>query len=148
MKKHNFGETMMSSENVLPYLIACLMAATSFILNRWLWKRFGNIAVISYSPLVEELAKTLPAYFLGANIFMTHMTFGLIEAVYDWVQSNSEAKAVAALLSVVGHSAFGGITWFILSQYFNIWLAVCGGVLCHVLWNMLVVRYNIAQKGG
>lgn len=137
----------MTNEVVFVYILACLMAAASFLLNRWLWKCFGNVVVISYGPLVEELAKTLPAFFLGANIFLTHSVFGIIEAVYDLLNSARQTKAIAVLLSVVGHSTFGGITYFILAQFNNIWMAVVSGVICHVVWNMAVVRYSTSQRG-
>lgn len=121
------------------YLIGCLVAALSFLLNRTLVRRIGPAAIISYGPLLEESTKTLPAFLLGADILAVHITFGLAEAAYDWYQ-NARSGSKAALFSVAGHSLFGSATVFILALSGSIWLALAAGVVAHLVWNVSVIR--------
>lgn len=122
----------------MAYVIACLMASLSFLLNRVLLKQLGNITIITLSPLVEESAKTLLAFYLGADILVTHIVFGVLEAVYDW--QNTRYKLQAGLLSIIGHGLFGGITVGILALCGNIWLGLAGGTGLHLLWNFIIVQ--------
>jgi hypothetical protein len=121
------------------YIIACLMAALSFILNRLALKLFGRLTVITYSPVVEESAKTLLAYFLGADILLTHFLFGLIEAFQDLYISRRRGMAAAGL-SVTGHTFFGIVTVAVLKYSGYIMLGLGCGILTHLSWNLLAVR--------
>jgi len=126
-------------EAAMAYIIGCLMAALSFLLNRALVNWIGIKTVISYSPVIEEASKTLFAYFMGADILATHITFGLVEAGYDWYQ-NDRHGGKAALFSVVGHSLFGIATVGILAVSSSILLALAAGLLLHLIWNITVIR--------
>ncbi len=123
----------------MAYVIGCLMAALSFILNQVLLKYAGRVTVISYSPLVEEGAKTLFAYYMGADIVATHITFGLLEACYDWINSR-ENGVKAAVLSIGGHSMFGLLTYIVLIMTESIWLGLALGLAAHLAWNVTVIR--------
>lgn len=124
----------------MAYIIACLMASLSFLLNRLLLKYIGNVTVVSISPVIEETAKTLLAYYLDADILLTHVTFGVLEGIYDWYGGRYGGKA--ALFSIVGHSLFGLLT--VGGLYFtgSIWLSLCMGVAVHLTWNVTVIRLN------
>lgn len=123
----------------MAYVIACLMAGLSFLFNRALLKYIGTVTVISMSPVIEELLKTLPAYYLSADIFATHATFGLLEAVYDWRTGRKEGGK-AAVLSITGHSLFGAFTLMTLKLTGDIRLATGAGVAAHLAWNTLIIR--------
>src|SRR5690242_10213665 len=90
----------------MAYVLAALMAALSFLFNRAALRYLGVKAVITCGPALEEAAKTLPAFYLGADIALTHVAFGAIEAGYDWLTSR-RFGAKAAVLSLMGHSLFG-----------------------------------------
>ena len=121
------------------YVIACLMAAASFLLNRLLLRLLGARVIIGYGPAVEEAAKTLLSYWLGADIILTHVTFGLIEGVYDWFVSQSDGFK-AALMSILGHTLFGLITVAAAILFASIWLGLASGILVHIMYNVTIVR--------
>lgn len=121
------------------YVLGCLMAGVVFLFNKLLLKLIGIKTLFFYSPVAEEVFKTLPAYYLGADLLLTHNVFGLIEGIYDAVTSEN-SKFVPMLLSVLGHSFFGSVT--VLGRYFTgeIWLGLIGGVFVHVIWNITAIR--------
>lgn len=122
----------------MAYIIACLMASLTFILNRLLLKYIGNLTIITVSPVIEESAKTLLAYYLDADVLATHVIFGVLEAVYDW--HNAVFKAQAAAFSIIGHSLFGLLTVGIFLLFANIWLGLASGIIVHLIWNFTVVK--------
>lgn len=128
----------------MAYIIACLMASLSFILNRLLIKIIGNITIITFSPVVEEGAKTLLPYYLGADIVVTHAVFGVLEAVYDW--QGAADKVRAATFSIIGHSLFGLVTIAGLYLAANIWLGLAGGIVMHLMWNFII--FQVFQGGS
>lgn len=128
----------------MAYIIACLMASLSFILNRLLLKIIGNITIITFSPIVEEGAKTLLSFYLGADIVVTHVVFGVLEAVYDWQGAADKVKAAA--FSIIGHSIFGLVTIAVLYLAENIWLGLAGGIVTHLIWNFII--FQVFQGGS
>lgn len=127
----------------MAYLLACLMASLSFLINKRLWKSKGPKVILTYGPAVEEGAKTILAWYLGADIFATHVGFGIIEGAYDYF-TNSGTGVKAALLSISGHSLFGLITLGLLALAESVWLALAGAIIAHVAWNSIMVRLNAA----
>jgi len=124
-------------------VIGCLMAGLSFLLNKLLLKYIGVKVVISYSPVVEELSKTLCSYYLSADILVTHIVFGVLEAIYDWLhQQNEQRGTIAALLSIVGHTLFGGITVLVFNLSNSIYIGVVAAIVVHVLWNVTLIRLS------
>lgn len=127
----------------MAYVIGCLMAGLSFLLNRLLLKYIGTQVIISYSPVLEELTKTLCSYYLGADIVVTHMVFGILEAVYDWWnQHTRERGAIAALLSIVGHTLFGGLTIIFFNVSGSIFLGLLVAICAHLIWNVTLIRLS------
>lgn len=121
------------------------MAALSFIANRAALRFLGPRAVISLGPLMEEAAKTLPAFYLGADILLTHAAFGAVEACYDWLTSR-RFGAKAAVLSLVGHSLFGLVTVGALALWGSVLLAAAAGLAGHLAWNVTLIRL-LAEDG-
>lgn len=122
----------------MAYIIACLAASSSFLLNRALLKLLGVQTIITLSPVLEEMVKTLSAYYFDADILVTHGVFGLIEAVYDWMQTRG--RLLAAVLSIVGHSLFGFVTVF-TAQLTGVYIGLAAGIVTHLLWNTIMVRF-------
>ncbi|BBB91229.1 MAG TPA: hypothetical protein PKA28_15145 [Methylomusa anaerophila] len=123
----------------MAYVIGCLMAALSFLINRALLLYIGPVVVVGLSPIMEETAKTLLAYWLKADILVTHITFGIIEAVYDWHHSR-KSGLTAGFMSILGHSFFGAVTTGILLLSGNIFLGLVAGMAVHLAWNATVIR--------
>ena len=130
----------------MAYIIACLMAALSFLINKALVKYIGIEVLISYSPAVEEASKTLLAYYLGADILVTHITFGILEAGYDYVTSPEHGR-LAAVLSIGGHSLFGLLTIGGYSLMGSIWFGLLVVILTHMVWNMTIIRKYAVKEG-
>ncbi|MEL7633782.1 hypothetical protein [Sporomusa sphaeroides] len=127
------------------YIIAALMASLSFLLNRLFLRYIGPVTVISLGPVAEEAAKTLLAYYLGAELIAVHVIFGAIEAVYDWYQEGGGLAAPA--LSLAGHSLFGVATAGILAMTGTVWLGLAAGIVLHLVYNVAVVRL-LAERAG
>lgn len=125
----------------MAYIIGCLMAGLSFLVNKLLLRFIGNQSIVTYSPIFEEMAKTLFSYYLNADILVTHIIFGSLEASYDWfTNSSSERGSLAALLSIVGHTLFGLVTVAFLSVSHSILGALFLGVCVHLIWNVTFIR--------
>jgi hypothetical protein len=127
----------------MAYVIGCLMAGLSFILNRLMLRYIGIKVVISYSPVVEELTKTICSYYLAADIVVTHIIFGVLEAGYDWYNTTNRQRGFyAAFLSVGGHTMFGAITVLVLHMTGSILLAILGASCVHLIWNVTLIRLS------
>ncbi len=125
----------------MAYVLAVLMAALSFLLNRAALRYTGPKAVIGWGPAIEEAAKTVPAFYLGGDILLTHALFGVIEAGYDWRSSRRNGPA-AAFLSVAGHSLFGALTVGTLYVTGSLALALGVAAAAHIAWNVALVRMS------
>lgn len=123
----------------MEFLVAGILAAgTAFILNRCLMKYLGIKAIYSIIPLVEEVIKTSAAIVFNASIFGTHGVFGAVEAVYDYATA-TQKKWSAAIISIVSHFIFGGITVLIYNSY-GLVIAILTATMLHTSWNTLVVK--------
>ena len=125
----------------MAYVIGCLMAGLGFLLNKLLLKYIGMKVIVSYSPIVEEITKTLCSYYFAADILVTHIIFGVLEAVYDWFKRRSrERGAIAALSSIVGHTLFGVVTIGIFNLSDSIFLGIFVAGCIHLIWNVALIR--------
>jgi hypothetical protein len=123
----------------MAYVLALLMAAVSFLLNRQLLKRIGSDVVVSYGPALEEMVKSLPAYYLGADILAVHITFGVIEGCWDWA-NDGRGRLWAAIGSILGHGVFGLLTILGLYLTNSIWPGLAIGLAAHLAWNIIIIR--------
>jgi hypothetical protein len=112
----------------------------SYLVNKWMLKLLRENAVILGAPIVEELLKTIPVYFLNRPVFHVHFLFGLGEALYDFFTGRRETGKWAALISVVSHSLFGAVTLLILSGTNQVFLALAGAIFAHCTWNYTIMR--------
>ncbi|MBP2644589.1 MAG: hypothetical protein H6Q75_29 [Firmicutes bacterium] len=129
----------------MTYILAGLMASLSFLLNRFALRYFGVNAIITYGPVLEESLKSLPAYFLGANIFLIHAIFGCCEGLYDFFSGRN--RVLAAIASICGHSAFGAVTVTVLLASDNLEAGIAAAILVHVAWNIVAVIIS-KRKGN
>lgn len=123
----------------MAYIIACLMAALSFLANKLLLKYIGPQVIVTWGPVVEEAAKTLLAWQLSADILLTHIVFGLLEGTHDWL-TGGQYRLQAALASVAGHALFGYSTVAVLGFTGSVLLAAAGAMVIHGAWNMAIIR--------
>jgi hypothetical protein len=119
------------------------MAAASFILNSWFVKHWGNKALVSMGPVVEEVSKSYLAWYLGASLLVTHSTFGVIEGIYDLLNSRYGTKG--CILSISGHSLFGLVTLAVYSLSGSIGLGIVMACLIHIAYNFWMI-YHFTNK--
>mgnify|MGYP000194268795 CR=1 FL=1 len=121
-------------------LISLTALGLSYLANKFLLKILKERAVIIGAPIVEEILKTLPAYLLNRPVFYVHLLFGAGEALYDFFTGARNSGRWAALFSIVSHSAFGGITLYILYISKNVVQAVLCAIAAHFIWNFTIMR--------
>lgn len=130
----------------MAYILACLMASFSFLVNRRLAYYMGPKIIIGLGPILEETAKTLPAYFLHVDILLVHTVFGLLEAGYDFRQSERH-KLSAAFVSIAGHYLFGWVSIAFLELTGTVWSGLAGGCVVHLAWNVFAVNFFPVREG-
>lgn len=157
--------------HLMSTLAGAAAAAAAWIFNRLALKIFGPPVIIYIVPLVEELAKTGLAVLFNASIIMVHVSFGLIEGIYDFFYTVGEYKRScgikkanagtscqrslfnarktglsAGLVSLAGHLLYGLVTAWAFTQSGQIAVGVAGGYLVHMLWNLVVMRFLVHKK--
>ena len=97
--------------------------------------------LVSAVPAVEEAAKNLVALLAGADVFGTHVVFGLVEAGFEAVVGEGRGF-VAGLFGLLGHALFGAATVAALRQTGSPFLATAAGIGLHIVWNALALRFG------
>ena len=109
------------------------------LFNKMVVTPFNDEKLIFVVPMVEEIAKTGSAIFLGSPVLLNHVFFGTVEALDDLWRSNKKS-APAALASFVGHLIFG--IFALLGM--NLFGHFLGGILLsytiHLGWNLFVIK--------
>lgn len=95
--------------------------------------------LVSAVPAVEEAAKNLAALLSGADLFGTHVVFGLVEAGFEAVVGEWHGL-VAGLLGLISHALFGAATRAALAGTGSPFLATGAGIGLHIIWNALALR--------
>jgi hypothetical protein len=124
----------------LVFLISLAALVLAYLVNKGMLKILRENAVLLSAPVVEELLKTIPAYFLNRPVFHVHLLFGLGEGMYDFFTGKRESGKWAALVSVLSHSLFGALTLLILTYTGQVLLALAGAILAHCIWNYTIMR--------
>jgi len=131
----------------MAFIIAGILAAAiSWVVNRAVLNMIGARVIIVSAPFVEEAAKSGLALATGSSIVLTHVVFGLIEGVYDAWDSGYRGIS-AGLVSLAGHTFYGYITYKIWQHYIGFGLALAGGYIVHLLWNLSVMKFLVQKKG-
>lgn len=120
-------------------LLAGLLAAgVAWILNTSV-AGLGNPRLLLILPAAEEFCKTYAAVWLGGSVWLSHLTFGGVEAGYDLTKGARENVSAAAI-SILGHAVFGGLTYWGY-RLTGSWLtAAAAAAVVHIGWNFLVLR--------
>ena len=127
----------------MPVVFASIVAALiSYLVGRLLLKILGKAAVPLVNPLVEELSKSSAALIWPQVGFVfVHLGFGLIESVKEFSRPSG---VTAAVLSIITHSFFGGLTAFVYRFTGSFMAAVSAAGLVHMLYNTFI--YDLTQK--
>jgi len=120
-------------------IFASIMA---WILNRYVFSREGLKGVVFFGPFTEELLKTGMALIFSTSIILTHLVFGLAEAIIDYKNTQ---KSLGAIVSFVSHGFLGIITYGSFILLGNIYIALLIAVIVHVSWNKFVMSIVAAK---
>jgi len=129
---------------------ALAAAAGAYAGNRIFRGRLGPRAIVLIAPGFEEALKTGLALLLGAPVLVSHVSFGLLEAVYDLTAGRDRRgsrRVAAALSGLGGHTLFGALTVAVAGTLTGAgslgapaWVAGSAvAYLVHVGWNALVM---------
>lgn len=127
----------------MAFIIAGLLASfVAWVINRHVFSNVGQKGVVFFGPTVEEILKTGLAVIFNTSIILTHVIFGLIEAVVDYKNTK---KSIGAVVSFISHVFLGIITYslFILSG--SIYVALLIAVIVHISWNKFVMSIVAAK---
>lgn len=122
-------------------LSGALAALFSFYLNTKALN-LGRWAIIYVAPFVEEFTKTYFALVLSSSVLLSHMTFGIVEALNDIVEGKSFRRYLAGGIAFVSHSIFGVITDYMIRSYRMPLKAVICSYLLHSIFNMGVLWFD------
>ncbi|ABO48660.1 hypothetical protein Dred_0110 [Desulforamulus reducens MI-1] len=135
---------MINSDPSTIYTVALaatmLAAGTSWVANGWGRNFFGNRGVTYFTPLVEEMSKTLWAVVLNTPLVWTHLGFGLIEALVE-IKRRSVKGILAGCTSLIVHGMLGLLTVKIYTTS-NLLFALLSSYLAHASWNGAVNYYS------
>lgn len=110
----------------------------AYFLNKMVVTKYKRRAIIYFVPAIEETCKTVAGY-LTSSIILSHLLFGIVEAVNDYIKASYKVNLRASILSILSHSFFGIISYILVIQT-NIFLAIAVASLIHGLWNRLMLR--------
>lgn len=113
----------------------------SYIFNKWALKDLKNKGLIIAVPIIEESTKTMSAIIIGTSIVGTHFIFGIIEGIYDIVNSPKKIGKWAALASILSHSFFGLITQLTINIGYPIYWGIFLSWLIHSTWNWYITKH-------
>ena len=117
-----------------------LAALLSYYINSKALKIVGEEAITYWAPVLEELLKTGLALMLGGKVFLSHVTFGAVEALYDMRKNRGITAYLAGFASIVSHIVFGTITQYSIYYLDSVIFGVSISTLVHVVWNYTVVK--------
>lgn len=123
------------------FIAAGCAAIISFTVNKLLIKMAGVVTVISFSPIVEEAAKTMLSYWLAADILYVHLWFGVLEGIYDFF-TNKRQRSLLFISSAGMHFVCGLVTVTVLEEY-NIYYALIAGIVIHWVANNVALTFKI-----
>ncbi|SHM21311.1 hypothetical protein SAMN05660826_00516 [Caldanaerovirga acetigignens] len=95
-------------------------------------------AVTFGAPVVEEILKTSAVIF-GGSVFLSHLTFGMIEAICDVAKKGGKKALVAGISAVLSHAILGLVTVFVWDVFKSLYVGIFVACILHIGWNSLVM---------
>jgi hypothetical protein len=115
------------------------------LINSLITGKLGAVAIFSLVPLIEEMLKTGFALLFNSSVLYTHLTFGLVEAVFDVLRPGHN-QAPAGVVGIISHGLYGWLTYKVLTLSGSVWLAMASAVALHSLWNAGVIFLAPAKR--
>lgn len=136
---------MINTYIVLSIFAGLFAALFAYGLNSMTNRIFGDKAIIFGAPVFEELLKTGLALFLDCSILGSHISFGVVEAVYDFYKNRGLLGILSALVGLLSHSIFGLITIYAYKIGKTPVLGISLAILSHILWNYGIMNIRLRQ---
>ena len=128
---------------VLSLVAGLLAALLSYGLNSRALKILGDKAVTFGAPIFEEFLKTGLALLLGGSILVSHITFGVVEAIYDYYKNRGLLGTLSAGAGLLSHSIFGYITVLAPRLGKSPVLGITLALLAHIAWNYGIINMKV-----
>ena len=119
-------------------LLGSMAALLAWQINKFALQRVGERWILP-APAAEETVKTAAAVLGGADIFLTHLFFGVVEGFWEYY--NRQNGVLAGLAALASHSVFGFTTLWIYLWWGQWVVALGAGILVHTAWNYLIIKY-------
>lgn len=129
---------------MLPLIAGTLAAISAWAINSFMVRRWGDAAISVLVPVAEEMLKTFLAVAFSTSILFTHITFGIIEAVWD-IKANIRGLN-PGIIALVTHGFFGLVTWAVLSLTGILALAIMTSIVTHIIWNSIIINNSHKNK--
>ena len=130
-------------EGLKAIVLSGLAAFLAYAFNRWAVGRYGEEAIRLLIPIVEEGLKTGFAIKFAAPLLAVHVSFGFLEATYDYLANpgvRPAGRGLASLAALAGHTVFGGITALLIAKGLGPLLGIIITGLLHSFWNMSILH--------
>lgn len=128
---------------IASFIAGLLAALASYKLNSHALAVLGDVAVTYGAPIIEECLKTGFALFLGGSIIVSHITFGIVEALYDYNKNRGLLARLAAGAGFLSHSIFGFTTVFFTQVFNTPIMGILLTLAIHMAWNYLMIHVKI-----
>ncbi len=122
-------------------VLAAVTAAGLALAANFLLRRAGSRGITFFGPVLEEGIKTGSALLFNVSVPGTHILFGVLEAAGDYAWGGRR-RVLAALCGVAAHTAFGLVTYYLMSAGLPVYISVLGAVAAHVAWNTAVLKIS------
>jgi len=120
-----------------------LAALASYFLNSRALKLIGDRAVVYSAPIFEETLKTGLAFLLSGSVLISHMTFGMIEAIHDFYRNQGLMGILSAGAGFLSHSLFGLITVLAPRIFKAQTSGIISAMVIHMAWNYSVINIRL-----
>ncbi|MEG6617172.1 hypothetical protein V6C27_12210 [Peptococcaceae bacterium 1198_IL3148] len=124
----------------LAALAGLVAAVVSWLINGKLIAAFGKEKTVIFTgPAVEELLKTGFALALASPVIISHIAFGVAEAI--WELYAYKRGVVAGFFAVLTHALYGVVTVLAIERV-GAYAAPLLAYIVHMFWNYGVIYYQ------
>lgn len=120
-----------------------IAAGIAYLVNHFSYKLWHKYVIVGAVPLVEEVAKTMSAYFFSADYLYTHFMFGVIEGLLDGFSANGDW--LPAVSAVFAHSILGWITVNVIRETKMVGAGILAAIAVHIAWNTALLFRTIKR---
>ncbi|MCR3923131.1 MAG: hypothetical protein NUK65_11565 [Firmicutes bacterium] len=124
-------------------LAGFIAASLAFLINRFAYSVWKDSVIVGAVPLVEEVSKTMMAYFFHTSILATHFAFGVMEGLIDGL--GGRRRKLAAVSAVLAHSLFGWATAKVTAETGVVGVGIAAGILVHATWNAVLLFRTVKR---